>query len=140
MSFFRKMIFVNKKIRNFGRHGLAWNDPNGMSEYEKYEHEPILFTGTFAEYLARLTREYKVRKRIFEIIESEYQEYEFDKMLVKREMELDRLIREKLDKGEDISKYNPPTKIKSAFRDACAVIASTDERLNPPNVYHQIQI
>ena len=121
-----------EKIRNFGREGTIWLQPRLLSEHGKYNNAPLLFTGTFAEYLARLTRECKVRKRIFEIIKSEYKGYTFNKMLRKRQMELDKLIREKLDRGEDISRYNPPTKIDSSLMNACIIIARAAERLNPP--------
>ena len=111
--------------------GLMWINESS-DDHASYVKEPLMFTGTAQEFLDRMKEQYKVRKRIYDIIEKEYPKFDVLRNFFFRVYELYDILLTRLRDGEDIDSYVPPTKFVPAMKKARMEIAEFEKRLQEP--------
>ena len=102
------------------------------TDHQKHIREPLEFTGTPGEFLARMTDEYRIRKRTHDIMEAEYVNFEWIRNFWVRAYEVHNAIKDRLKRSMDIDSYVPPASFKPNMLIAEARIKQYENRLQEP--------
>ena len=100
--------------------------------HRKHIREPLEFTGTPGQFLARMTDEYRIRKRTHDIMEAEYVNFEWIRNFWVRAYEVHNAIKDRLKRNMDIDSYVPQASFKPDMLIAEARIRQYENRLQEP--------